>query len=221
MQSEAIALFDFDGTLCRGDSILPFLLFVVRKGYAPKRQLLKAFSGYLAQLVRGGERVVKAKEEALSFMQGKTRQEMDEIGRQFFREVLSQRFFKDGQQELAKHKAEGNTIIIVSASPDVYMRVLPEFMPQVDAVIATHCVVDEHGVYTGHIESNCKGAQKPVQIERYLSQNSSSMDRATSYAYGDSYSDRFMLQMTAHPVAVNAKAKLTRAVSDAKLVSWR
>lgn len=220
MQPKAIAFFDFDGTLCSGDSIFPFLLFATQNGYAPKLQLLKALRGYLAQLAHT-ERVVKSKEDALSFIQGKSQKEMDEIARCFFNKVLCPRFFADGQKEMEKRKAEGKEIVIVTASPDVYMRVLPEFMPLIDAVIATRCIVDERGIYTGRIESNCRGTEKTVMIERYLSQREYELDRANSYAYGDSLSDSHMLQMIAHPVAVNAKAGLIDAVSSAESVSWR
>ena len=40
--TQGIAFFDFDDTLARGDSILPFLLYCIRKRIAPRRQLVKA-----------------------------------------------------------------------------------------------------------------------------------------------------------------------------------
>ena len=47
MKPTAFALFDFDGTLCRGDSILPYLTFAVGRKAAPVGQLGRALSGYL------------------------------------------------------------------------------------------------------------------------------------------------------------------------------
>ena len=40
--TQGIAFFDFDDTLARGDSILPFLLYCIRKRISPRRQLVKA-----------------------------------------------------------------------------------------------------------------------------------------------------------------------------------
>ena len=74
----ALALFDFDDTLARGDSILPYLLYCVRRGAAPKRQLLRAVCGYLRFLIQPSDASC-AKEWTLSFIRGKTVEEMDAL----------------------------------------------------------------------------------------------------------------------------------------------
>ena len=45
--TQGIAFFDFDDTLARGDSILPFLLYCIRKRISPRRQLFKAGCAFL------------------------------------------------------------------------------------------------------------------------------------------------------------------------------
>ena len=145
---KAIAFFDFDDTLAKGDSILPYLLYCIRKGLAPKRQLLKAVAGFIGWKLRPST-ASAAKENTLSFITGHTVEEMDAIARDFFREVQQKRFFRDGVQELQRLRDEGVMIVIVSASADVYMRVLPEFLP-VDDVISTTCAVS-HGRYVGRV----------------------------------------------------------------------
>ena len=45
--TQGIAFFDFDDTLARGDSILPFLLYCIRKRISPRRQLVKAAGAFL------------------------------------------------------------------------------------------------------------------------------------------------------------------------------
>ena len=47
MTPTAFAFFDFDDTLAKGDSIFPFLLYCIKRGYAPKIQLFKAAAGFL------------------------------------------------------------------------------------------------------------------------------------------------------------------------------
>ena len=69
------AFFDFDNTLSRGDSVVPFLLYAVRHGYAPPSQLLRAVRGYLHQL-RHPEQVSYSKSIALSFIKGRRREEL-------------------------------------------------------------------------------------------------------------------------------------------------
>lgn len=213
------ALFDFDDTLCKGDSILPYLIFAVRKGYAPWTQLPKAGLAFLSQRLDPGK-TVRAKETALSFIRGRTQREMDDLARAFFCEEQYRKVFADALAELERHRSAGRRVIVISASADVYMRVLPEFLP-VDAVLSTRCRVDAQGRYTGEIEGNCKGDEKPQRLKAYLRMEHAALDAAVSFAYGDSPGDAPMLRLTAHPVAVNAGRRLKALVPSAAQAAWQ
>ena len=54
--TQGIAFFDFDDTLARGDSILPFLLYCIRKRISPRRQLIKAAGAFLYWKLRPSRR---------------------------------------------------------------------------------------------------------------------------------------------------------------------
>lgn len=219
MQPVAFALFDFDGTLCRGDSILPYVIYAVMRGVAPKRQMGYAMKGYASYLM-DHRRDAEAKEATLSFIKGRHQRELDDLARDFFRERLQRRFFAAGMEEMHRLKEAGKRIVVISASPDVYMRVLPELLP-VDAVLATRCEQDEQGYYTGRIAANCKGEEKLRRLRTYLLDNKLMLDRTTSYAYGDSISDRPILLLTDHPTLVNPCRKLQALLPTARCVQWR
>lgn len=212
-----LAFFDFDNTLSRGDSVVPFLLYAVRKRFASPSQLLRAVRGYLHQL-RHPDQVSYSKSIAFSFIKGRRREEIDALGRDFFREVLCPRFYHDGMSELWQLKAAGYTIVVVTASAEAYMRLLPEFLP-VDAVLSTPCETMD-GVYTGVVGANCRGEEKVRRIQAYLQAQDMEVD-ADSRAYGDSASDAPMLRLTAHPVLVNPRKKLRAAMPEASTVSWK
>lgn len=212
------AFFDFDNTLARGDSVVPFLLYAMRQRKAPKAQLLRAFFGYLTQLGRPNKGS-RAKEHTFSFIRGKRQEELDDLARDFFRDVVTQRLFEDAIAELWQLKSSGHTVVVVSASADLYMHLLPELLP-VDEVLSTHCAV-ENGVYTGKVESNCKGQEKPRRIAAWLADNGLELDRENSCAYGDSFSDGPMLRLVDHPVLVNPGKKLAAAFPGARAVHWR
>lgn len=214
----AFALFDFDKTLCRGDSVLPYLLYCVRKGHAPLTQIFRAAGGYVKQRIRP-TLVTVAKMDALSFIRGRAEDEMDEIARAFFRDVLMKRVYQEGLQELRRLREEGKHILVASASASVYMRVLPEFLP-VDAVLATDCAIDADGRYNGLIGENCKGLQKPLRIASYLAANHMTLDYDASCAYGDSASDAPMLSLTVSPTLVNPAKGLRDALPEARIVHW-
>lgn len=212
------AFFDFDDTLCRGDSVVPFLLYAIRKGAAPWTQLFRAAKGYLSQIGHP-EKISGAKETTFSFIKGKEQSAMDDLARDFFREIITPRLFEQGIAELWRLKSEGYTIVVVSASVDLYMHLLPEFLP-VDAVLATHCLT-ENGCYTGQIAANCKGEEKPRRIAEWLSANGLELEAEASRAYGDSPSDAPMLRMVGQPTLVDPHKKLAAALPDAPHVHWR
>lgn len=218
MAPAAFAFFDFDDTLAKGDSIFPYLLYSIKRGYAPWYQIFKAAAGFLRwKLQPSSGRAVK--EMTLSYIRGRTVEEMDAFAREFFREVQQKAFFADAAPELFRLRQQGVKIVIVSASSDLYMRVLPEFLP-VDTVISTVCETNG-GVYTGKIGKNCKGEEKVRRIEEWLSTQGLSVDKARSSGYGDSPSDAPMLLMTASPNLVNPKRKLVKYVPQGRILRWR
>lgn len=216
--SDKIAFFDFDDTLCRGDSILPYLLFSVRRGVAPVTQVFRALWGFLRWKMNPAE-ATGAKNLTLSYIKGHTTDELDALGRDFFQEKLVGRFFPQGREELDRLHAQGYRVVVVTASAEVYMRLLPEFLP-VDHVIATRCPLDGEGRYTGEVGENCKGDEKPRRIRAWLEESTLSPDWPACRAYGDSLSDAPMLELTGHPVLVDPKPALTARLPDAECVRW-
>lgn len=217
--TQGIAFFDFDDTLAKGDSILPYLLYCIRKGKAPRTQLLKAAAAFLYWKLRPSV-ASHAKSVTLSFLRGCKEDDILELSRQFFRDEYAKRFFQDGLTEIWALRSQGMKIVIVSASPDVYMKVLPEFMP-VDAVLSTHCEFDKNGCFTGKVGNNCKGEEKVRRIEQFLQENDWVLDMKCSSAYGDSPSDADMMTLVNRAVLVNPKKKLLRRRPDAVTVHWQ
>ena len=212
------ALFDFDNTLFRGDSVVPFLLYAIRKGVAPKSQLLRAAWGYLLQLGRPGN-IIKAKEYTFSFIKGMRLDAMDQLARGFLHDVVVPRLYDDAVAELCRLRRDGYKIVVASASADVYMRVLPEFLP-VDVVLSTQCEISGYS-YTGKVKRNCKDTEKCRRINAWIRKNHFLFNAADSHAYGDSLSDAPMLRMVGQPTLVNPGKKLIAEFPKAPQVHWR
>ncbi len=218
MQELPFALFDFDNTLAKGDSIVPFLMYCIRHGQAPWYQVFKALHGFLEQK-RCPEKISTAKGRTLSFLKGRQQEDVQALARRFWQESLSKRVYAAGVAEMKKLKAEGYYILVVSASPSAYMDVLTEFLPA-DGVISTVCGVDECGRYNGLVGENCKELQKPLRIAEYLAAHHLVLDPKHSCAYGDSKSDAPMLSLVASPFVVNGNKDLQAMVPSATVVNW-
>ena len=205
------ALFDFDGTLIRGDSIVSFCFYAHRHGWMKTGALLKSAALsvlYLCRLTTAQ----KSKQAALAFLTGRSEKEVASFARDFCKDVLLPRMFEDGKKELEKRRREGCEIWLVSASPALYLEPLAKKL-KLAGVIGTRMHVDESGVYTGlMMGENCRGVEKPLRLAEVLAAYGDMLDYAGSWAYGDTAGDAPMLMQCGHKMAVNAKRKLLKAL---------
>ncbi len=213
------AFWDFDGTMARGDSIVPYLRYCIELGEARRTQFLRAARGYLRFRLRPQNAGI-AKEDTLSFLRGKSVAHMDDVARSFFQQRYMDRLFPEAVTTLWQLRELGVRIVVVSASPDAYMRVLNELLP-IDAVLATPCGVDAQGRYTGKVGPNCKGEEKVRRIQGWLRENGLTLDADHSFAYGDSASDVPMLRLVGHATLVRPKGQTQALLPGAQVVNWR
>ena len=206
------ALFDFDGTLIRGDSIVRFVRYARAKGLTGAGGLARAALWAAAY----GLRLTTAERA------GRGEAEVEALGRVFCREELIPRLYPQGVEELRRRHAEGVEVLLITASPTFYLEALRDELP-IRRIIGTRMHV-ENGVYTGLIAGeNCRGVQKPLRLAEDLAARGDMVDYAASWAYGDSAGDAPMLALCAHKVAVNPKKKLVRRMKGAdgfSVVYW-
>lgn len=211
------AFFDFDNTLSKGDSILSFLPFCVRKGYVSPFHLLRTAAAWIKKTVTGEKDFIPVKETTFAFLNGKSRQEIDKICIEFVDEVLSERLYPQGKAEMEKRRTEGKQTVIVSASSELYMRHIGRLLP-VDRVISTTCEF-RNGIYTGKMHANCKGGNKVSRIMEELGYNAAN-DRCV--CYGDSSGDLPMLELGYERYLVNCrKKKIISALPSAEIKNWK
>ena len=216
------ALFDFDGTLIRGDSILRFALYVFRRGLIGTREWLAILGTGILYGLRL-RTAVQAKERVMRFLAGKSAQEVVAVADAFCRSELIPRLRPQGLAEIASHRAKGHVVLLVSASSTFYLDRLAQTLG-VDDIIGTRFDITPEGVFTGRVcGDNCRGVQKPLRLAEYLAAKGDRLDYDTSYAYGDSAGDLSMLRLCANPVAVNPRRRLWRALRNqpgARRVQW-
>lgn len=215
------ALFDFDGTLIRGDSIVHFVRYAHARGLTGAGGLLRAALWAVAYGLHLTT-AERAKRESLSFLADREQAGVEALGRAFCREELLPRLYPQGVEELRRRHAEGAEVLLVTASPSFYLEALKEELP-IQRIIGTRMHV-ENGVYTGLIAGeNCRGVQKPLRLAEDLAARGDMVDYAASWAYGDSASDAPMLALCGHKVGVNPRRRLVKRMKGAdgfSVVYW-
>ncbi|MBQ8537494.1 MAG: HAD family hydrolase [Clostridia bacterium] len=219
-ERKAYALFDFDGTLAKGDSILPFLWYCFRRREASFKDLRQAAGAYLNYVLKILDDT-QAKEQAVAFLKGKSQSQVEALAEGFYQEVLNKRIFPQGIWEMQKCREEGMEVLIISASPDAYLNILEKRLG-VQGIIATRCGVDDEGIYTGTLASlNCRGFNKTLRIAEYLAARGHELDAENSRSYGNSSGDLPMMELTRHPVVVNGSKGLKKALPEAEKKNWK
>jgi phosphatidylglycerophosphatase C len=188
------AAFDFDGTLTRSDTLLPFLATVAGRGAVLRALGRESARLALAAAGRGDRDVVK--ERVLTrVLAGRSYAEVEAAGRLFAAELTRSSITTEGRDRIAWHLGEGHEVVIVSASLDVYLDEVARTLG-VAHVVCTSLGVDEDGRCTGNIRgANCRGVEKATRLRALLGD-----DDVELWAYGNSRGDDEMLALAQHPV---------------------
>ena len=193
-----VAAFDFDGTLTRRDTLLPFLA----RGLGWPRFLLALLScspwlaAYALRLLRND----RAKARLLRATLGGVRTvQADDWTARWLAQDFPGQLRPWTLARLAEHQRAGHRCVMVSASPDVYLaRVASEL--GFDALICTEMEVQGDHL-TGRMRTpNCHGEQKVLRLKSWLGErfDAQALNALTLHVYGDTAGDLPLLRMAQH-----------------------
>jgi HAD superfamily hydrolase (TIGR01490 family) len=193
--NQKIAFFDFDGTITTKDTLLEFIKY--SKG---------AFHCYLGFLINSPWLLAyklkllsnqTAKEKVLQFFFRNTLLEAFEQQCQCFsREVLPGLIRPKAKEEIIRLKKAGATVVIVSASPENWIREWSDKMESLLLATRLETVpMYESGLplrLTGKIlQANCYGEEKVRRIKEVCTLS----EYTEIYTFGDTVGDRPMLAL--------------------------
>jgi HAD superfamily hydrolase (TIGR01490 family) len=203
-----IAVFDLDGTITRRDTYLAYLLgFLARH---PER-LLRAAPLPLAvvRYLIGARDNSWLKTTFLRAILGGTPRSVLAYWTEVFLDRVLERGLRPGALEaIARHRAAGHRLVMVTASLDFYAEPLSRRLG-FDAVLCTRAVYDAEGRVTGALDGdNCYGECKLRQVERYLARDAAGL---RVICYSDHHADLPLLRFATQAVAVNPSRRLKSA----------
>jgi phosphatidylglycerophosphatase C len=191
-----LAAFDFDGTITRRDTLVPFLVAVAGRG--PVLGALAAEAVPLARAAGGrGDRDL-AKERVLTrVLAGVPYADVETAGKAYAARITRSAITRDARERIEWHRREGHDIAIVSASLDVYLGEVGDALG-IAHILCTSLDTDERGHCTGQLRGvNCRGPEKATRLRALLGD-----DDVELWAYGNSRGDDEMLALAQHPVRV-------------------
>ncbi|HVB52522.1 MAG TPA: HAD-IB family hydrolase [Acidimicrobiales bacterium] len=199
--SDVVAAFDLDGTLTKGGSVFKWLCAVAGRGDAYRAALSLALP-LAVGAIRSGRHADQAKERLFRrLLAGRTLEELDEKSRRFAIEHLATHGRELVLERLRWHQAQGHDVVIVSASPQLYVDVIAKQLA-VRAGIGTRLAVDARGQLTGgYLGRNCRGSEKFRRLREWIEARGYRGDPVL-FAYGNSRGDRRLLLAATYPFDV-------------------
>lgn len=182
-----LALFDFDGTITHQEMFTPFLRYAVLPRQAKRGKYLLAPYIVLFRLgfistSRMRQIVVK------TAFKNRLAKDIREAGRRFSAQ-LSGVVRPEMLERVNWHKQRGDTVVVVSASLDVYLQPWCDGH-QID-LVCTQLEIDGEHLTGRYLDGDCSGAGKVRKLlERYDLKQFSLV-----YAYGDTEEDHALLNI--------------------------
>lgn len=207
-KNKNLALFDFDGTLCTKDSFTGFIFFALRKRHIVKQgiKILPWIQAYFLNVYPANSMRPKLFKAMFSDMPSN---EMFSLANQYSHQ-LRNNLNPELYRQLLKHKHQGDDVVIVSASVNLYLKDIAEML-EVDLICTVAEIKDEQ--FTGNFSTpDCSSEQKRIRIlEKYNLENYHSI-----YAYGNSKEDLDMLSLADYTFMVGEDQVLPSIMSQMK-----
>jgi len=209
-----LAVFDFDGTLLRGNSWHCFFRWQLRT-----RPL--SGPGLLAALAARRIRLLSARalqERVLRAWRGWTQAQVAQAGERWYHRTIAPILRPAGLQEIARCRAEGFEPVVLSGAFDFLIRPFAE----------NHKIARCRGtrleykteIFTGHLlEEALTGEAKVAALASMIA--GETVDWAASRAYGDEPGDLPVLRQVGHPCWVRTRRRLPAGLpASCRLVEW-
>jgi phosphatidylglycerophosphatase C len=191
-----VAAFDFDGTITRRDTLVPFL-----RRFRGLAAFTGAFVAALPAALTGPDRREAYKAAVFHrLLTGMPAEDLEAAALDYGRGLPAQ-FRPDTVERIRWHQEEGHEVVIVSASLRAYLDPVVEHLG-LDGVCAVELEVADDGRLTGHMAGpNCRGPEKAVRLNDWL--GGAPPERL--WAYGNSSGDRELLAAADVPVWVGRR----------------
>lgn len=206
--SPVVAYFDLDRTLIDGYTITSLALEKMWSGsLSPKRIIRHA--GIFLHWGLGWSDYHQLLENTVGALEGYAEAEIIELGERAFEKRIRPIVYTEGRQLIEAHKSLGHEPVLVTSATRYQAEPIARDLG-IEQLYCTELEV-EQGVITG-AATPCYGPGKKKAADVHMGFREA--DLADAYFYTDSCEDLPLLEEVGRPVAVNAKASLSRIADE-------
>jgi HAD superfamily hydrolase (TIGR01490 family) len=200
-----LALFDLDNTLLGGDSDHAWGDYLCARGILDEATYKARNDAFYQDYLAGKLNLTDYLNFSLEILATTDMAQLGEWHRDFMRDCVEPIVLPKGLELLAKHRAAGDKLVIITATNRFVTGPIAERLG-VETLLATECEMQD-GRYTGRsTDVPCFREGKVTRLNRWLEENGFNLE--DSYFYSDSMNDLPLLEQVTHPVAVDPDPNL-------------
>jgi phosphatidylglycerophosphatase C len=204
--ARGLALFDLDGTITRHDTLMPYVLGFLRRHPVRSPGLLRPVPTLVSFALKRADRGDLKSALIRGTLGGCTRAALEAWTASFVPLLLAHGVRPDALAYIARHRARGDVLALMSASVDLYVPAIGKALGFAEVLCTQLRWQGEHlvGALAG---PNCRGAEKARALQALRARYPGL--RVT--AYGNAASDLGHLCLADQGVVVNGSRRTRQA----------
>jgi len=213
-----LAIFDLDGTITWRDSFVPYLCGFLLRHPARALRLWRVPGPLLAYLFCGADRGRLKESLLMIFLGGVERSQLAHWTEIFVERLLGRRLRSAALERIREHRASGDRLILLSASPDLYVEAIGRRLG-FDETVATGVRWNGERLDGRLTTMNRRGTEKVRCLDELKARHSG----LRTVAYANSTSDLDHLSRADEGWLISDRPGLLKrgAALGLKTASWR
>lgn len=208
----ALAIFDLDNTLLRGDSDYLWGMYLIEKKAVDEESHRLENDRFYQEYMNGQMDIMAFLRFQLAPLARIPISELLQMRDDYIESYIKPIITRQALKLVDKHRQQGDVLLIITATNDFVTRPIADLFG-IDELIATNAEI-KNNQYTGTVSGIPSFQQgKITRLHEWL--NKTGHDLQGSWFYSDSHNDLPLLQEVDNPVAVNPDPKLAEYARQA------
>jgi len=201
-----IAFYDLDRTILKGNSATALVEESLDRGVMTSGQYRHAVWLSILYKMNVGN-PAKMIYRMLSWMKGLCESDIVHLCEEIYQARIKKTIRPKILESFEMHRSSGAAVVLLSSATSPICEAVNRHL-QMDAIICTH-LETLNGVFTGHTLGNLVyGAEKKQRMLHFCNEHEALPENA--WYYGDSHTDRYVMEAVGNPVAVSPDKRLKK-----------